>query len=113
MMPRWQRGGWAAGEGHLSAICAKTPKGEACCEWVGQDGAGHFVKMTTTASEYGDMQLICEAYQLMKEGLGADQREMHDVFTNGTRGNWTGYLIEINARHSGPQGSGDRRQVLR
>src|SRR5262249_38935478 len=69
--------------------------GEACCEWVGRDGAGHYVKMVHNGIEYGDMQLICEAYQLMKEGLGLSNEEMHDVFAEWNKGELDSYLIEI------------------
>ncbi len=51
-------------------IAAKTDKGEPCCEWVGENGAGHFVKMVLNGIAYGDMQMICETYQMMKQGLG-------------------------------------------
>jgi len=60
MMPGGSVAAWPLVKGIFQAICAKTPEGEACCEWVGQDGAGHFVKMTHNGIEYGDMQLICE-----------------------------------------------------
>jgi 6-phosphogluconate dehydrogenase len=79
----------------FQAICAKTPDGEPCCDWMGEDGAGHFVKMTHNGIEYGDMQLICEAYQLMKEGLGLSNQEMHDVFAEWNKGELDSYLIEI------------------
>ena len=62
---------------------------------MGEDGAGHFVKMIHNGIEYGDMQLICEAYQLMKEGLGMSNEEMHDVFTEWNKGELDSYLIEI------------------
>ena len=64
----------------FQAISAKTPQGEPCCDWVGRDGAGHFVKMVHNGIEYGDMQLICEAYQFMKDGLGLSYDEMHQIF---------------------------------
>ena len=74
----------------FQAICAKTPEGEPCCDWVGEDGAGHFVKMIHNGIEYGDMQLICEAYQLLKEGLGHEQRgDARGVRRSGTRASWT------------------------
>ncbi len=63
--------------------------------WVGQDGAGHFVKMVHNGIEYGDMQLICEAYNLMKNVLGMDADEMHEVFTEWNKGELDSYLIEI------------------
>jgi 6-phosphogluconate dehydrogenase len=60
-----------------------------CCDWVGENGAGHFVKMVHNGIEYGDMQLICEAYQLMKDGLGMTTTEMHGSSPSGTRASWT------------------------
>ena len=79
----------------FQAICAKTPDGEPCCDWMGEDGAGHYVKMVHNGIEYGDMQLICEAYQLMKEGLGMTNEEMNDVLTEWNKGELDSYLIEI------------------
>ena len=64
-------------------------------DWIGEDGAGHYVKMTHNGIEYGDMQLICEAYQLMKEGLGLTNEEMHAAFTDWNKGELDSYLIEI------------------
>src|SRR5450755_1287455 len=95
MMPGGSVAAWPLVKDIFQAICAKTPEGEACCEWVGRDGAGHFVKMTHNGIEYGDMQLICEAYQLMKEGVGLSNEEMHDVFTEWNKGELDSYLIEI------------------
>ena len=95
MMPGGSVAAWPLVKGIFQAICAKTPEGEACCEWVGRDGAGHFVKMTHNGIEYGDMQLICEAYQLMKEAVGLSNKEMHDVLTEWNKGELDSYLIEI------------------
>jgi 6-phosphogluconate dehydrogenase len=95
MMPGGSVKAWPLVKDIFQAICAKTPDGEPCCDWVGQDGAGHFVKMTHNGIEYGDMQLICEAYQLMKEGLGLSNEEMHSVFTEWNKGELDSYLIEI------------------
>jgi 6-phosphogluconate dehydrogenase len=72
---RRQPRGLAPGEGHLPGHLRQDPDGEPCCDWIGEDGAGHYVKMTHNGIEYGDMQLICEAYQLMKEGLGMTRRD--------------------------------------
>jgi 6-phosphogluconate dehydrogenase len=69
--------------------------GSPCCDWVGENGAGHYVKMTHNGIEYGDMQLICEAYQLMKAGLGMTADEMHQVFAEWNKGELDSYLIEI------------------
>jgi 6-phosphogluconate dehydrogenase len=95
MMPGGSVKAWPLVKDIFQAICAKTPDGEPCCDWVGSDGAGHFVKMTHNGIEYGDMQLICEAYQLLKEGLGMSNAEMHDVFTEWNKGELDSYLIEI------------------
>jgi 6-phosphogluconate dehydrogenase len=95
MMPGGSVAGWPLVKDIFQAICARTPEGEPCCEWMGEDGAGHFVKMTHNGIEYGDMQLICEAYQLMKEGLKMSNQEMHDVFDEWNKGELDSYLIEI------------------
>jgi 6-phosphogluconate dehydrogenase len=95
MMPGGSMKAWPLVRDIFQAICAKTPEGEACCDWVGADGAGHFVKMTHNGIEYGDMQLICEAYQLMKEGAGMTNAEMHDVFGEWNKGELDSYLVEI------------------
>ena len=68
-----------------------------CCDWVGENGAGHFVKMVHNGIEYGDMQLICEAYHLMKEALGMNADEMHKVFSQWNKGKLDSYLIQITA----------------
>jgi 6-phosphogluconate dehydrogenase len=95
MMPGGSVKAWPLVKDIFQAICAKTPDGEPCCDWVGRDGAGHYVKMVHNGIEYGDMQLICEAYQLMKEGLGLSNEEMHNVFTEWNKGELDSYLIEI------------------
>jgi 6-phosphogluconate dehydrogenase len=79
----------------FQAIAAKVEGGAACCDWVGENGAGHFVKMTHNGIEYGDMQLICEAYHLMKDGLGMSAQEMHEVFAEWNKGELDSYLVEI------------------
>jgi 6-phosphogluconate dehydrogenase len=95
MMPGGSVAAWPLVKDIFQAICARTPEGEPCCEWMGEDGAGHFVKMTHNGIEYGDMQLICEAYQLMKEGLGMSNEEMNQVLTEWNKGELDSYLIEI------------------
>src|SRR5258708_29566261 len=97
MMPGGSVAAWPLVKDIFQAICARTPEGEPCCEWMGQDGAGHYVKMTHNGIEYGDMQLICEAYQLMKEGLKMSNDEMHQVFSEWNKGELDSYLIEITA----------------
>jgi len=95
MMPGGSPQAWPLVKEIFQAICAKTPAGEPCCDWIGEDGAGHFVKMVHNGIEYGDMQLICEAYQLMKEGLGLSNQQMHSVLTEWNKGELDSYLIEI------------------
>jgi len=82
-------------KGIFQAISAKVDDGVPCCDWVGNDGAGHYVKMVHNGIEYGDMQLICEAYHLMKDGLGMSADEMHKVFAEWNEGDLDSYLIEI------------------
>lgn len=79
----------------FQSIAAKVEDGSPCCDWVGENGAGHFVKMVHNGIEYGDMQLICEAYQLMKDLLGMSADEMHQVFKEWNEGELNSYLIEI------------------
>jgi 6-phosphogluconate dehydrogenase len=95
IMPGGSPEAWPLVKEIFQAICAKTPAGEPCCDWIGNDGAGHFVKMVHNGIEYGDMQLICEAYQLMKEGAGLSNQEMHEIFAEWNRGELDSYLIEI------------------
>ena len=95
MMPGGSVKAWPLVKDIFQAICAKTPDGEPCCDWMGEDGAGHYVKMVHNGIEYGDMQLICEAYQLMKEGLKLTNEEMRDVFAEWNKGELDSYLIEI------------------
>lgn len=95
MMPGGSPKAWESVKPVFQAICAKTPEGEPCCDWVGENGAGHFVKMTHNGIEYGDMQMICETYQMMKKGLGMSNQEMHEVFAEWNKGELDSYLIEI------------------
>jgi 6-phosphogluconate dehydrogenase len=81
----------------FQSIAAKVADGTPCCDWVGQDGAGHYVKMVHNGIEYGDIQLICEAYQLLKDGLGMTADEFHEVFSEWNQGELDSYLIEISA----------------
>ncbi len=80
IMPGGSKAAWAHVKPIFQAIAAKVDDGVPCCDWVGEGGAGHYVKMTHNGIEYGDMQLICEAYHLMKDGLGLSADEMHEVF---------------------------------
>jgi 6-phosphogluconate dehydrogenase len=94
MMPGGSPTAWPAVKTIFQAVAAKVD-GEPCCDWVGENGAGHFVKMVHNGIEYGDMQIICEAYQIMKELLGMTADEMHDTFTEWNKGDLDSYLIEI------------------
>ena len=95
MMPGGSPAAWPAVKEIFQAVAAKVEDGTPCCDWVGEGGAGHFVKMVHNGIEYGDMQIICEAYQLMKELLGMNADEMHDVFKEWNKGDLDSYLIEI------------------
>ena len=95
MMPGGSPAAWPFVKPIFQAICAHVEDGSACCDWVGENGAGHFVKMVHNGIEYGDMQLICEAYQLMRDLLGMTPDEMHDVFAEWNNGELNSYLIEI------------------
>jgi 6-phosphogluconate dehydrogenase len=97
--PSLMPGGSAAAWPHIKpifqAIAARTPDGEPCCDWMGENGAGHFVKMVHNGIEYGDIQLIGETYDVMKRVLGMSNAEMHDVFADWNRAELDSYLIEI------------------
>jgi 6-phosphogluconate dehydrogenase len=95
IMPGGSPAAWPHVKAIFQGISAQTTDGEACCDWVGEGGAGHFVKMVHNGIEYGDMQMICETYQLMKDGLGMSNEEMHDVFAEWNKGKLDSYLIEI------------------
>jgi 6-phosphogluconate dehydrogenase len=95
IMPGGSPKAWPLVKDIFRAISAKTPDGTPCCEWVGDNGAGHYVKMAHNAIEYGDMQIICEAYQLMKVGLGLDPDEMHTIFSAWNKTELDSYLVEI------------------
>jgi len=95
IMPGGSAAAWPHVKDIFQAISAKVEDGTPCCDWVGNDGAGHFVKMVHNGIEYGDMQLISEAYNLMKNLLGMNADEMHDVFKEWNTGELDSYLIEI------------------
>jgi 6-phosphogluconate dehydrogenase len=95
IMPGGSPDAWPAVKPIFQKICAQTDAGEPCCDWVGEGGAGHFVKMVHNGIEYGDMQMICETYQMMKEGLGLSNEEMHQVFADWNESELDSYLIEI------------------
>lgn len=95
IMPGGSIKAWPLVKDIFKAISAKTPDGIPCCDWVGENGAGHYVKMAHNAIEYGDIQIICEAYHLMKQGLGLSADQMHDIFTLWNKTELDSYLIEI------------------
>jgi len=95
IMPGGSEAAWPHVKEIFQAISAKVEDGTPCCDWVGKDGAGHFVKMVHNGIEYGDMQLISEAYNLMKNLLGMSADEMHEVFRDWNEGDLDSYLIEI------------------
>lgn len=95
MMPGGSAAAWPQVKPIFQSICAHTEDGSPCCDWVGPGGAGHFVKMVHNGIEYGDMQLICEAYHLMRDGLGMSAAEMHQVFAEWNKTELDSYLIEI------------------
>ncbi len=96
-MPGGSKEAWPHIKPIFQAIAAKVgPKNDIpCCEWVGPRGAGHYVKMVHNGIEYGDMQLICEAYQLLRDVAGLSNEELYDVFAEWNRGELQSYLIEI------------------
>lgn len=95
IMPGGNPLAWPAVKPIFQKIAAQTDKGEPCCDWVGRGGAGHFVKMVHNGIEYGDMQMICETYQMMKDGLGMSNEAMHEVFAKWNTGVLDSYLVEI------------------
>lgn len=95
IMPGGSPEAWPHVKEIFQSVSAKVDGGAPCCDWVGEGGAGHYVKMVHNGIEYGDMQLICEAYQLMRDGLGMSAQEMHEVFAEWNQGVLDSYLIEI------------------
>src|SRR6478736_3689459 len=95
IMPGGSVAAWPHVKEIFQKIAAKVEDGTPCCDWVGENGAGHYVKMIHNGIEYGDMQLICEAYNLMKTGLGMNADQMHEVFKEWNQGELDSYLIEI------------------
>lgn len=95
IMPGGSPEAWPHVKDIFQAVAAKVDNEVPCCDWVGKDGAGHYVKMTHNGIEYGDMQLICEAYDLMKTVVGMSNNEMHEVFAKWNQGKLDSYLIEI------------------
>ncbi|MCF7955518.1 MAG: decarboxylating NADP(+)-dependent phosphogluconate dehydrogenase [Phycisphaerae bacterium] len=95
IMPGGSPAAWQHVKPIFQKCCAQTEDGEPCCDWVGENGAGHFVKMVHNGIEYGDMQMICETYQMMSKGLGMSNEEMHKTFAEWNEGILDSYLIEI------------------
>src|SRR2546425_10666354 len=95
IMPGGSPAAWPHVKPIFQGIAAKVEDGSPCCDWVGENGAGHYVKMVHNGIEYGDMQLIGEAYQLMKTGLGLSADQIHEVFADWNEGELNSYLIEI------------------
>jgi 6-phosphogluconate dehydrogenase len=95
IMPGGSPAAWPHVKPIFQAIAAKVADGTPCCDWVGEGGAGHYVKMTHNGIEYGDMQLTCEAYQIMKDGLGMTPDEMSEVFAEWNSAELESYLVEI------------------
>ena len=111
IMPGGSPPAWPSVKPIFQKIAAQTDDGDPCCDWVGENGAGHFVKMVHNGIEYGDMQMICETYQMMREGLGMTNKEMHQVFTEWNAGELDSYLIEITRDILGYQDE-DRNDVI-
>src|SRR6201997_5204695 len=97
IMPGGSPPAWPHVKDIFQGIAAKVEDGSPCCDWVGEGGAGHYVKMVHNGIEYGDMELICEAYQLMKDGLGMTPAEMQEIFAAWNKTELDSFLIEITA----------------
>ena len=95
MMPGGSPAAWPLVKPIFQGISAHVADGSPCCDWVGEGGAGHFVKMVHNGIEYGDIQLICECYQIMKDCLGMSNEQMSETFARWNRGDLDSYLIEI------------------
>jgi 6-phosphogluconate dehydrogenase len=97
IMPGGNPAAWPHVKAIFQSIAAKVEDGTPCCDWVGEEGAGHYVKMVHNGIEYGDMQLICEAYQLLHDGLGLSADELAQIFADWNKGELDSFLIEISA----------------
>ena len=111
MMPGGSPAAWKYVKPIFQGICAKVEDGSPCCDWVGENGAGHFVKMVHNGIEYGDMQLICEVYQLLRDGLGLSSEEMHEVFAAWNKTELDSYLIQITSEILGYKDENGERTV--
>lgn len=106
IMPGGNKEGWPFVKGIFQRISAKAEGGEPCSDWVGDEGSGHYVKMVHNGIEYGDMQLICEAYHLLKEAVGLSSGELQNLFLEWNRGELNSYLIEITSHIFGYEEGG-------
>ncbi|MCD8173313.1 MAG: decarboxylating NADP(+)-dependent phosphogluconate dehydrogenase, partial [Alistipes sp.] len=97
LMPGGDQSAWSEVRPLFEAIAARDPDGAPCCRWIGPGGSGHFVKMVHNGIEYGDMQLICEAYDLLRKAGGYSNDRLHELFTKWNHGDLAGYLMEITA----------------
>ncbi|HEY3936372.1 MAG TPA: decarboxylating NADP(+)-dependent phosphogluconate dehydrogenase [Bryobacteraceae bacterium] len=97
IMPGGNPEAWPHVKEIFQSIAAKVEDGSPCCDWVGENGAGHYVKMVHNGIEYGDMQLICEAYDLLEKGLKLSADELHEIFNDWNKGELDSFLIEITA----------------
>jgi 6-phosphogluconate dehydrogenase len=97
LMPGGSAAAWPVVKDIFTAICAKTPDASPCCEWMGENGAGHFVKMAHNGIEYADLQCIAEAYQIMRDGLSMSLPDISSAFTDWNKGELNSYLVEITA----------------
>jgi 6-phosphogluconate dehydrogenase len=98
IMPGGSYDAWLSVKPILQAIAARSEDGAVCCDWVGEGGAGHYVKMIHNGIEYGDMQLICEAFDIMRTGLGMKMDVIAALFSEWNQGKLNSYLIEITAQ---------------
>ena len=98
LMPGGSTAAWPLVKDIFQSICAHTDDGEPCADWVGENGAGHFVKMVHNGIEYGDMELICETYQMMKDVMKLDNEKQASIFRDWNKGELDSYLIEITAK---------------
>lgn len=112
IMPGGSLDSWPHIRPIFQAIAAKVDDGSPCCEWIGSDGAGHFVKMVHNGIEYGDMQMIAEAYALMSGVLGMTTDEMHDILDEWNRGELNSYLVEITRNILGTKDDETGRPLL-
>src|SRR2546421_11056826 len=98
IMPGGSPAAWPHVKDIFQKIAAKVEDGSPCCDWVGENGAGHYVKMVHNGIEYGDMQLICEAYAILKDVVGMDDKELAETFTEWNKGELDSYLIDITSQ---------------